>query len=414
MKIVIDATTTQDQFANRGPGRYTQEVVSNMVKQSHDNSRDDIYYLLTFNSPTTIESTIRDYPDIIRTINIGPCRASDKLNFVWWLRQYRPAIDALLREEIPDVYFCPYFWRGFPLRKTKTVVMIHDLAFPILNRYSSAPKYLDWIRKFQYHNALRRVAKADRVITNSIKTKEDLLKYVKIPKEKVLPVYLGISDRFRKVEPDMDVLLKYLPKEVIKTGYIMYYSGVEKNKNVPGLIKAYAALRKMYKSQSEKYPPYLVLAGGDFTRLDMRNTFLAEVRYLIADLGLEEYVYFTGFFEDEDLNDLICGCSVFTHLSLYEGFGFAPLEAMRCGAPVVASNRSCYPEVLGDGALLVDPEDTEAVAQAYYKVTTDDTFAQELGESGMIRSEGYTWENTAAQTYKILEQVAANGKRKKL
>lgn len=417
MKILIDATTTQDQFANRGVGRYTHEVLTRMIDLSVRLGRDDTFYLLTFNSPTTFEKTITKYRSRVNTINIGKLRLSDKLNSLWWHRQYLPAIKDVIRDESPDLYFCPYFWRGFPCRLLPTMVMIHDLAFPILGRYSTSPKYLDWIRRFQYHSSLRKVSRAAAVITNSQNTAKDLLRYVKISENKVHPIHLGISESRQEVNPDKDTLLKYLPQRVIETGYILYYAGIEINKNVSGIIKAYNELVKLWekergsdrsssKSSSKKDFPYLVLAGGDFTKLDVRNSILSEIKALIDEFALEDMVYFTGFFEDDHLNDLLCGARMFIHLSMYEGFGFAPLEAMKCGLPVVASNRSCYPEVLGDGAVLVDPEDPKAVARVCFEILDDCESADKLSKRAIEKASSYTWENTAQKTYKLFEEVA--------
>lgn len=411
MKVLIDATSTQDQFASRGPGRYTYEVISRMMKQSTDLGRDDTYYLLLFNSPTTLNDSIADNSKIVKTVNIGKVRASDKFNDIWWLTQIRPAIRRTVKEESPDVYFCPHFWRNFPFKLLPTVVMVHDFAFPVLNRYSAAPKYLDWIRKIQYHIALRRIAKCAGVITNSENTSKDLFKYVKkVDHKKAKAIYLGISEDIKKVNPDSDVLLKYLPFQVVERGYILYYAGIEPNKNVSGIIKSYSELLKRWEKyagsdKTSAAPPFLVLAGGDFTRLDMRNRKIAELKFLIEDLGLEDYVYFTGFFEDEDLSDLLCGARMFIHLSLYEGFGFSVLEAMKCGLPVVASDRSCYPEVIGDGALLVDPEDPDKVADACFKVLTDKESAVKLSERALSKASIYTWDKTAKETYEYLAKV---------
>ncbi|MBN1617759.1 glycosyltransferase family 4 protein [Candidatus Dojkabacteria bacterium] len=406
MKIIIDATTTQDQFANRGIGRYTNEVVSRMIEYSSQQGMGDTFYLLLFKSPTTLTPVLKKYSEIIKTIDLGPLRISGFLNDLWWNLQIKPKIKRLIREEHPDVYFCPYFWRNFPVKKISTVVAIHDLAFPILNRYSLRPHIFDLIRKFQYHSTLNRVSKVAGVITDSENTKNDLLKYVKaVNRDKVFPIHLGISDEFHKIEVDEDVILKYLPKNVLDQGYIIYYGGVEVNKNVENIVRAYSMLVSNWKSKSNEENksklPYLVLAGGDFTKLDMRHKALAQVRYLIEELNLQEYVYFTGFFEDEDLNDLLSAAKLMVHISLYEGFGFAALEAMKCRVPVVASDKSFYQEVLGDGALLVDPQNPDLIAQAFSRVLSDEEVAKKLSELGGKKADSYTWDKTSQKTYDL-------------
>lgn len=411
MKILVDATTTQDQLANRGIGRYTKELVTGLVKSSAENNNRDTIFLLTFNSPTTLEQTINEHPGIVRTINIGKLRMSNFLNGINYLLQFRPAINKLRKEENIDLYFCPYFWKGFPLKKDfKTVVTIHDLAFAVMDKYSYRPWIFDRIRKIQYHFHLKRTGKAAGVISDSQNTKNDYLRFVKSADESdVKVVHLGLSDEFMQVTPDKDILANYLPHDVIERGYVFYYGGIEPNKNVLSVIKAYDEFLKIWKrNQKDKKPPFLVLGGRDFTVLDMRNKMIADIRFLIQDLGLGDFVYFTGYFNNEHTNDLIAGAELFVHLSIYEGFGFAALEPMKCGAPVVASNRSCYPEVLKDGARMVDPDDIETVAQAYYEIISDEEEAQRLCELGQNVASGYTWESTVDQTYKYFQKLVEN------
>lgn len=409
MKIVIDATTTQDQFANRGIGRYTMEVVSRMIEYSAQSGNEDMFYLLLFKHPTTLTPTIKEYPEIISTIDLGKLRISGFLNDWWWLKQIKTKVRKLIKSENPDVYFCPYFWRNFPVKKISTVVAIHDLAFPILGRYSLRSKPLDMIRKLQYHLTLNKIAKAAGVVTDSANTKNDILEYVKnIDPEIIHPIHLGISDDFHPVDYDEQVVLKYLPRNVLDRGYIFHYGGVEVNKNVVNIVRAYSELLTKWNRgdiDENMQPPYLVLAGGDFTKLDMRHKALAEVRYLIEDLGLQDKVYFTGFFEDEDLNDLLSASKLMVHISLYEGFGLAALEAMKCKIPVIASDKGFYQEVLGEGAMLVDPEDPDIISDAFARVLTDKEFAKRLANSGKNQADSYTWDKTAKRTYELFKSL---------
>ncbi len=469
MHSIIDITTTQDQFSNRGIGVYTKEVVTGLLAHSAQNRRQvetlsqpqtqkqtrssnqtpkhksnpekpltqDKYYLLAFDAPSTLDDAFRKYADLVQIVRIGKLRLSDKFNSIWWRRQYLPAIKKLLAEQQPDLYFCPYFWRGFPVnldcpsnpsnesnfvnksnpmspRKLPTIVMIHDLALPILGRYSEAPIYLDWIRKFQYHRALAKTKNASAIITNSENTKNDFLKYVDYDSEKVHSIHLGLSDKFRSIKPDRKILAKYLPAEVIDSSYILYYGGNQENKNVAGVVRAYAELRKepminadsgQNKSEYKMVPP-LVLAGGAFAPEKLESGRGAEIAELTQKLGVADSTFYTGFFDRPDLIHIICGAKLAIHLSTYEGFGFAALEPMKCGVPVVASNRSCYPEVLGNGALLVNPEDPNEVANACGKILADEEFAEQLSQKGQKMAESYKWEKTAQKTYEVFSANA--------
>lgn len=409
MKIIIDATSTQDQSMNRGPGRYTEEVVKNMVKQSLKEGRNDTFYLLLFNSPTTLQPIITECCDNVRSINIGKKRLSDKFNDVWWMFQFKPAIRKLLKEEEPDLYFCPYFWRNFPTKKIPTVVMIHDLTFPLQNKYSMAPRWMDWIRKFQYHKTLNQIRKVEGVLVNSNNTKEDLLKFVEVQPEKINTVYLGISDWVKKVRPRKKVLQKYLTDEVIERGYVFYESGANPSKNIEGLIKSYSELINIYEKKDRKDFPYLVIAGSSFT--EKSDPYINQISNLIEDLSLQDKIFFTGYFENEDLSDLISSSELGINLSYYEGFGFGPLQIMKAGIPLIASNVSCYPEVLDGGAELIDPDAHKKIAEKAYEILNNRNKSQELAKRGMEHAKKYIWEKTAKETYEYFVEIIKNSKK---
>ena len=412
MKILIDATTTQDQYASRGIGRVTKELVTALVERSAKMNTEDQYRLLLFNAPTSLNDLVQKFPSRVRTVNIGRLRLSGKLNSLWWQWQYAPAIRREMKTEKPDIYLCPNILRGFPSRKIPVVGMVHDFAFHRVGRFSLGPRWLDWVRRFQYQRSYSRLRRVSGIATISENTKKDLYTYVPgLKKPIVKTVYLGLSPSFRRRKTNVAIVGKYLPRRVIDQGYILYYGGLEANKNVPAIVHSYAELRRMWEKKfgNTLICPYLVLAGGDFTQHDMSHPILAEIRDLITALNLEEEVCFTGFYDDNHTVHLLNAARLFIHLSLYEGFGFSPLEAMRCGVPVVASDRSCYPETLGDGALLVNPERPHVVAKACLRILTDEQVCANLTTAGMIKAAGYTWNSTAKNMAELFEEVVRKG-----
>lgn len=410
MKIIIDATSTQDQFMNRGPGRYAEEVISKMIRQSVKEGRNDTFYLLLFNAPTKIQPVITECCDNVKSINIGKKRLSDKFNDIWWNLQYKPAIRKLIKEEKPDLYFCPYFWRNFPTKGIPTVVMIHDLTFPLQGKYSMAPKYLDWIRKWQYHKTLNKLTKVDAVLTNSNNTTEDLLKFVNLDTEKIRTIHLGISEWVKKVRPRKKILREYLTDEVIDQGYIFYDSGANPSKNITGMIRSYGEILKLYeKNENDKWP-YMVIAGKSYTNEVANNPYLKQIADVIEELGLQDKVHFTGYFEDEHLSDLYGGGSLVMNLSFFEGFGFSALQTMRAGLPLIASNTSCYPEVLGNGAILMDPNNHSKIGKEAYELLNNKRKLNALGRKGLEWSKKYTWKNTAKETYEFLQEIVNKSK----
>lgn len=408
MKILIDATTTQDQYATRGIGRSTRELVKALVERSAKRNSNDQYHLLLFNAPTTLNELVQKYPSIVRTVNIGKLRLSGKFDPVWWMLQYAPAIRRELKTENPDIYLCPNCLRGFPGKGVPVVCIVYDFAFHRMGRFSFAPRILDWVRHMQFQHAFGRLRGVSGIATISENTKKDLFHFVpKLTKPIVKTIYLGISQNFRCGKVNSRVLLKYVPRAVIDQGYILYYGGLEINKNVPSVVRSYIELRRMWEKRfgNTHICPYLMLAGGDFTRLDMRHPVLAEIRELIVKEKIEDEVCFTGYYEEKHAVDLLSAAKVFVHLSLYEGFGFSPLEAMKCGVPVVASDRSCYPETLGGGALLVNPESPHAVASAFMRLLTDRELSTRVATEGKLKAASYSWSNTAKEMALLFDEV---------
>ncbi|MFH1547098.1 MAG: glycosyltransferase, partial [bacterium] len=229
--------------------------------------------------------------------------------------------------------------------------------------------------------------------------------------DKIKTIHLGISEWVKKVRPRKKVLQKYLPDKVIERGYIFYESGVNPSKNITGLIKSYRELLDIYTKNDRDDYPYLVFAGKSFT--EKSDPYLNEISNLIETLSLQDKVYFTGYFEDEDLDDLICGGTLGINLSFYEGFGFGPLQVMKAGLPLIASNTSCYPEALGDGAKLVDPGDPKKVAKEAYSLLTHKKSLRSLAQKGIEQARQYTWENTAKETYNYFVDIVSKFEEKR-
>ena len=122
---------------------------------------------------------------------------------------------------------------------------------------------------------------------------------------------------------------------------------------------------------------------------------------------IPERVHFLGYAPDEYLPALYSGALVFTYMSLYEGFGLPPLEAMACGVPVITGNQSSLPEVIGNAGLMVDPFTVREIAASIEKIVNDDGLRQSLSAKGLIRSTNFSWENASAATIRILQEVAA-------
>ena len=177
----------------------------------------------------------------------------------------------------------------------------------------------------------------------------------------------------------------------IGTDYILSVGSIQPRKNLARLIAAYARLRR---GLPEGKHPQLVLVGKCAWLYD-------ETLRTIEDLGVTDSVILTGYVPEADLPALYTGALCFVYPSYFEGFGLPPLEAMKCGAPVIAGNRTSLPEVVGDAGLLVDPFNIDAIASAIEKLITDSNFRSELRVKGLERARIFNWRETARQTLEV-------------
>jgi glycosyltransferase involved in cell wall biosynthesis len=177
--------------------------------------------------------------------------------------------------------------------------------------------------------------------------------------------------------------------------YILYVGALTLRKNIARALEAFAEL-------NSSHPGLCFVLAGPST---WKKTPIAS---LLERLGITERVLLTGPLTDDDLPALYNGADLFVFPSLYEGFGLPPLEAMACGTPVVTSNASSLPEVVGDAAITVDPYDVDALSGAMRRVLTDPCLRDEMRQKGLARASGFTWERTARETVSVYRQVLAS------
>jgi len=276
----------------------------------------------------------------------------------------------------------------FPLAlaRCKKVVTVCD-AFPYVT-----PKTSTALEKLVFRTWLPlALHKADAVITISNCSKNDIARYLPVPKEKIFVTPISNSPAYRPLPAE--AVQPVLDKLHIPTPYILFVGSLEPRKNLLHLLQAYAQLR-------HHHPHYhLVIVGA---RNFWKNAPVVET---VDALDLKDWVHFTGFVPEEDLPALYNGAHLFVFPSLYEGFGLPPLEAMACGTPVVTSNSSSLPEVVGDAAVTVDPYDVAAIAAAMASVLADPALAADLRQRGLTRAGQFSWERMAQETIKVYQHV---------
>ncbi len=272
------------------------------------------------------------------------------------------------------------------LYRRPSIVTIHDLAFMKLAGH--APN-----RRVAYLSRTTRssVERAQRVIAVSEATKADIVDVFEIDPERIDVTHLGVSDGLSPLADD--------ERESFRRGNdlgrpaILFLGTLEPRKNLPNLLRAFDLIAAETDAE-------LILGGA-------QGWLPAEFDMAMAGVQHRDRIRLTGFIPESDLRSWLGAVDLFAFPSRYEGFGIPPLEAMACGTPVVASNVSALPEVLGDAARYADPDDVESIAAALKAVLTDQALATDLRERGLKRAATFSWENTARQTVESYRRALA-------
>jgi len=269
----------------------------------------------------------------------------------------------------------------------RKVVTVHDLAFLEHPEYA-VPSLAAYLRKV----VPDAVQAADVVATVSHEVSRTLMTHFQVPHEKLTVVPNGVAPHFRRIT-DPVILGATLHKYNLKHPLVLAVGTMEPRKNHLGLIKAF------HQAQRRKNgPAMLAIAGGPGWLYD-------ETQSLVTELQLERKVRFLGRVSDLELITLYSMADVFAFPSFFEGFGIPPLEAMACGAPVITSNTSSLPEVVGDAALQVDPHDIDALSEAILRLLDDESLREELRQKGYEQVKHYTWAASARKMLTIYQKL---------
>ena len=312
-------------------------------------------------------------PSTVHQVNLGPYR-----QLPFFLYQQTRALRHLEADWYLSNYYLP------PLLPCKGSVIVHDLSFRAHPEYF--PPLVAWYMRWLVGWAVRR---ADRVLTVSTFSRDELLRFYSKAAGKVSIIPNGIGAQFRPprdngtAEADQRTLSRY----GLDAPYVLALGNIHPRKNLSRLLDAYLNLR------SEKGAiPRMVWVGAPRWASD-------ELLERARSVG----VILTGFVADEDLPTLYRGAVMLVYPSLYEGFGLPPMEAMACGTPVVTSNTTSLPEVVGQAALTVDPTNVEAIAAAMARLLDHAALRSELSKAGIERSKRYTWPHTARRLLAALQ-----------
>lgn len=276
------------------------------------------------------------------------------------------------------------------------IVTVHDIVPYLMRNDPYQNNYMHSLERFFDHLAMQNLCKADQIIAVSGYTKKMLVERLGCAAEKIEVVLEGVDhDLFSPRQITDDFRARYQLKPDQKT--ILYVGSENPRKNLFRLVQAFARVK-------EQIPEAILIKTGSLEYSPHYDS----LRALISDLGLADDVKLFGYLPQDDLVSLYNAADLFVFPSLFEGFGLPVLEAMACGTPVVCSNTSSLPEVAGDAAILVDPFDVDAIANAIIQVLRDQELAQDLCTRGLERVKGFTWENTARQTLQVYQKVGGD------
>ena len=373
MKVAIDVRTINKPRS--GVGHY----VTNLIREFQKIDKENSYCLISNNGEFEAEFASRPNFENYRTWISNENHLVGDL----WESFYLP---GLLQRKGVSVFHGPAFMIPLRFSGFRTVVTIHDIVAFI--KPETVPlKYALYMR-FLIGLVVR---KADRVITPSESTKQDLIDRLKVPEEKIEVVYEAVSDEFKPWSgPGRAEQVKR--KFGIRDRYMLFVGNLEPRKNLVRLMRAFERARDRLGGAYQ-----LVISGKKgWLYKDILTTYEQVNR---GDVILTSYV------SDKDLVDLYRSADMFVFPTLYEGFGLPVLEAMGCGAPVITSSVSSIPEIAGDAAVLVDPLDIGQISEAMVEVAFSEALRANLREKGLRQAAGFTWTKTAERTLEIYRSV---------
>ena len=376
MKILVNATSLVT--LPTGIGRYTLSMYREMMKRFPEEDYTffyDYYYSKELKiQASPLVSKLRGKMVHRRGVI---ARGARKAKATW------TKFSSLFRHF--DVYHEPNFVpMDFPA--SKIVTTVHDLSFMLYPQWHPKERV-----EFMEKNFASRVELSDVILTVSEYGKREVEKYVGVPGDKIKVVYNAVDERFRPLSKAS--VTTYLRAKRYPEDYVLFVGAVEPRKNLETLIGAFGDIERSFGNL------HLIIVGP-------KGWLYESVFKKVEELGLTNKVHFTGFVADEELIYLYNGAQVFVYPSFYEGFGIPVLEAMACKIPVIVSNTSSLPELVGDAGMLVDPHSQEGFAEAMRKVLGDKDEAERLSEKGYLRSANFSWEKSAKALMDIFKGLS--------
>lgn len=377
-RIGLDVTAALTQGG--GIGRYTRELVRALVEL--DNGRFSFHL---FAARQTRPPAVPDPLPAGPRIHYKTAPLDERWLYRLWYRARLPApvqwaTGPLDLFHSPD-FVLPPVGGGIP-----TLLTVHDLSFvhyPAVYP-ESLVNYLNRVVPWS-------IGRATHVLADSAATRRDLMAIWQVPAEKITVLYSGVDGQFQRVEDKATLTAVRTRYNLGDAPYLLTVGTVQPRKNYQMLIRAFAPI-------AAAWPHNLVIAGG-------KGWLYQEMLDEVARQGLEGRVRFIGFVDDPDLPALYSGAALFLFPSLYEGFGLPLLEAMQCGVPVLTSDASSLPEVVGETAVLLSPHTPTLWTDALHALLSDPEHRHQLSAAGPLRAAQFTWQKAARQLLQLYHSL---------
>jgi len=376
LKVLIEGTPI---FRNRsGVGQYVFHMLDELFKI------DNINHYQIFGFLFIGKKFVKPYATLppnasYRLVRYLPSKVVNIMS-----RKISPPPIDLISLTKPDVVLFTNFVRSPLITKAKSIVIVYDMSFVLFGQYSDKKNNELLIKQVP-----KAVRQADVIITISENSKAEIIKSYKVDPTKIEIISPAVDHKeyFPKNKTEIS---KVINKYGIIKDYILYTGTLEPRKNIVGILKSYSLLPKPLR---EKHS--LVLAGGKGWLDEEIEEKLNELK----DLNIIR----TGYVADEDLPAIYSGATVFVYPSFYEGFGMPPLEAMACGLPVITSNNSSLPEVVGDAGIMVNANDIRELTKSIEKVLNSPELQKEMIKKGLKQASKFSWEKSAKKLKELID-----------
>ncbi|MFI5272097.1 MAG: glycosyltransferase family 4 protein [Ktedonobacterales bacterium] len=383
MRVAFNALFLQDPRV--GTGRYVYNLLRSLGRVDGVTE----YVVLSPREPALVPETPSTF--IWETVPVGQLRrGGDNIEKLAWEQITFPAAAKRLGAAVMHV---PHFAPPLRTRGIPTTVTIHDVINLRLPEYRASASAQAYSRLVAH--AARRV---DLVVTVSEHAKADIMELLQIPADRIRVIVEAPAPGYRPVQ-DPARLRAVRAKYGLGERYVLNVGGLDVRKNIKTLVGAFAAV---YHQIGD--PELQLFISGEPKLLGSTAVF-PDWRPLAASFGVADAIICRPIAEN-DLAALYSGAACFAFASLYEGFGLTPIEAMACGAPVVCSDRTSLPEVVGSAGLLADPTDIDAFGAAMQRVLTDSDYADDLRARGLARAKQFTWDQVAVETSALYSELA--------